>query len=315
MQKKLLVTMISAALAGISFNAQADSHEPVFNVSGLAEVALASTDEDDGKTDLYLDAVELTVDGTVNEFISFSTTLKYEDDPDSDSDFNVDEAIVTLGEEDGNVSLTLGMTGIPFGVIDGSTWTGPLTDDFSDNTDDIAILTFGAGAFGIEAYAFKADQENDDNIENFGANIGFEQDGLVLGAGFLNNIGNTEAFGQTEKSAAFRINASYTMGDIMVSAEHLQASKFDDLNGAKPSASHIALDVGTDVIGAPGVIALGYSTTDDAESMDLGESLLVTSVSRELGDNAETILEFTREEPYGNGDAVNTVNLVLSASF
>jgi len=317
MQKTLLATLIAATTLVSSQNILADGHDEKISISGVAEVLATYNDENDkSNTDLDVDTVELTVDAQVNELISASITMAYEDDPEGEDDFYVDEAIIVIGEEDGDISLTLGKTGIPFGVINGSTWTGPLTDDFTDNTDDLALVTFGTDSLSAEVYAFKGDQEHDSNVDNFGANITFElEDSLSLGAGFLSNIGNTEAFGQGEDASAFRLNAAYAIGSLELSAEFIQAEEFKSLNKAKPSAMHIAADFGTEIIGAPGMVAVGYSSTDDAEDLDLAESMLVVSVSRELGENAETILEYVNEEPYGNGDSVNTVNAVLSVSF
>ena len=318
MQKTLLATLIAATTLVSSQNILADGHDEKISISGVAEVLATYNDEDDkSNTDLEVDTVELTVDAQVNELISASITMAYEDDPEGEGDFYVDEAIIVIGEEDGDISLTLGKTGIPFGVINGSTWTDPLTDDFSDNTnDDLAMVAFGTDSLSAEVYVFKGDQENDNNVDNFGASISFElEDSLSLGAGFLSNIGSIEAFGQDEDASAFRLNAAYAMGNLELSAEFIQAEEFKSLNKAKPSAMHIAADFGTEIIGAPGMVAVGYSSTDDAEDLDLAESMLVVSVSRELGENAETILEYVNEEPYGNGDSVNTVNAVLSVSF
>ncbi len=310
MQKTLLASVIAAGSLLSTPYALADGHASNISISGIAEVLGTYNDAGDGSTDIDVDTVELTVEAPVNDFISVSTTLKYEDDPEGEDDFNVDEAIIVVGEEDGDISLTVGRTGIPFGVINGSTWTGPLTDDFTDNTDDLAMVAFGADSLSAEVYVFKGDQENDSDVENFGANIAYETGGLSLGAGFLSNIGNTEAFGQTEDGSAFRLNAAYNMGNIDLSAEFIQAEEFDDLGGDKPSAAHVGIDVGTDF----GLLAFGYSMTSDAEQLDLPEQLLVASLARELGENAEVIFELVNEEDYAGEDS-NTVNAVLAVSF
>lgn len=310
MKKTLLASVISTGFLLATPHSFADDKLSQINISGVAEVLATYNDAEDGSSDIDVDTVELTVEAPVNDFIRVSTTLKYEDDPEGEDDFFVDEAIIVVGEEEGDISLTVGRTGIPFGVIRGATWTGPLTDDFTDNTDDLAMVSFGADSFSAEVYAFKGDQENDDNVENFGANIAYEANGLSLGAGFLSNIGNTDAFGQTEDGSAFRLNAAYSLGNIDLSAEFIQAEEFDDLGGDKPSAAHMGIDIGTDF----GLLALGYSMTSDAEQLGLPEQLLVASLARELGENAEVIFELVNEEDYAGEDS-NTVNAVLAVSF
>ncbi|MCV6587693.1 MAG: LbtU family siderophore porin [Marinobacterium sp.] len=287
------------------------------SVGGVAEFLATASDEDGNKTnDIDVDTVELTIDAQVNDFIAVSTTLKYEDDPEGSDDFSVDEAIVVVGGEDSPLTLTAGKTGVPFAVINGGTWTDPLTDDFTDNTDDVAILTASNGGLSADLYVFKGDQDNDDTVENFGINLGFESDsGFAVGAGYLNNIGNTEPFGSSEKVNALRLNAAFETGALALSGEYIQADSFDTAAGAEPRVVHISADYGLDnVFGAAGNLAFGYSETDEAQFIDLAESRTILALSRELGENAEVIVEYVREEGYG-GEETDTLNLVLATSF
>jgi len=286
-------------------------------LGGAAEF-LATASDEDGNTsnDLDVDTVELTIDAQVNDFIAVSTTLKYEDDPEGEDDFGVDEAIVVVGGEDSPLILTAGKTGLPFAVINGSTWTDPLTDDFTDNTDDVAILTASAGGLTGDLYLFKGDQENDDTVDNFGVNLGYESDsGFAIGGGYLNNIGNTEPFGSSEKVHALRLNAAFEIGALALSGEYIRADSFDSEGGAEPAVAHIGVDYAIDnLAGAPGLVALGYSETDEAQFLDLAENRTVLSLSRELGENAEVIIEYVREEGYDDGE-VDTLNVVLATAF
>lgn len=288
-------------------------------IGGAAEfLATASdTDGEDSSSDLDVDTVELTIDAQVNDFIAVSTTLKYEDDPEGSDDLFVDEAIVVLGTEDSPVTLTLGKTGVPLSVINGGTWTDPLTDDFTDNTDDLALVTFTNGGLTADIYAFKGSQDNDDHVENFGLNLGYEaENGFAIGAGYLNNIGNTDPFeAATDDASAWRLNAAYAIGDLALSAEYIQTESFDADGDFEPTVAHVSADYGLDnVFGAPGNIAFGYSETDEAEFLDMAESRTVLGISRELGENAEVIVEYVREETYGDEDT-DTLNVVLATSF
>lgn len=287
------------------------------SVSGVAEFLATASDEDgNSSNDIDVDTVELTIDAEVNDFIAVSTTLKYEDDPEGEDDFAVDEAIVVIGGEDSPLTLVAGKTGVPFAVINGGTWTDPLTDDFTDNTDDVAILTASTGGLTGDIYLFKGDQENDDTVDNFGVNLGYESEsGFAVGAGYLNNIGNTEPFGSSEKVNALRLSAAFEMGALALSGEYIKADRFDSEGGAEPAVAHLSADYGIDnLLGASGNLAIGYSETDEAQFLDLAESRVVIGLSRELGENAEVIVEYVREESYSD-EEVDTLNVVLATSF
>ncbi|GAA0795005.1 LbtU family siderophore porin [Marinobacterium sediminicola] len=284
-------------------------------LSGKAEFLATHSELETGSTnDLDVDAVKLVVDAQVNELISLSTTLKYKEG----DEFYVDEAIATLAKEGNPLSLTIGKSGIPFGVIESATWTDPLTDDLTDNTDDLAVLSYAQAGFSSDFYLFKGDQDNDDSVNNAGVNLGYAfGNGLSVGAGYLNNIGNTELFldaGVDEKQSAWRLNVAMELGEAGISAEWVQADAFDSLAGAKPSVWHLGAHYNTAVFGAPGTLALGYSESDEAADLDLAEKRLAASISRELGDNAELIAEYVREEGYTDEDA-DTLNLVLATYF
>lgn len=285
-------------------------------LSGQAEfLATHSELESDSENDLDVDNVELTIDAQINELISLSTTLKYEDAAEGEDDFFVDEAIAVIAKEGNPFSLTVGKTGIPFGVIESSTWTDPLTDDFTDNTDDLAMLSFNQGGFSSDLYIFKGDQSGDDHVDNAGLNLGYAfENGLTLGAGYLNKIGNTEAFDQPGSQSAWRLNAALELGELGFSAEWIQTDSFDSLGGDKPSVWHVGTHYNTAVFGAAGTLALGYSESDDASGIDLAEKRLAASISRELDSNAELIAEYVHEEDYAS-ESVDTLNLVLATYF
>lgn len=302
------------------------------SVSGSAEfLATASENDDDSsESDLDVDSVELVIGAQVNEYMALSTTLKYEDEGEQgNNDLTVDEAILEIASEDSPWSLTVGRTAVPFAAINGNAWTDPLTDDLTDNTDDLAIVGYNQGVFSAEAYAYRGRHDNDDqnNVENLGLNLALDFDnGVSLGAGYLNDISNAESVydvaGKGDKVSAARINLAYQMEALALSAEYIKTDSFDELAG-KPELSvwHLSADYGTDILGAPGNLSLGYSETgDDADQIVNGsdplfaEKRITLGVSRELNDNAELIVEAVREAAH-NGEDTDTLNVVLSTAF
>ena len=300
------------------------------SISGSAEFlgTISQDDAGDTESDLDMDSVELTIDAEVNEKIAFSTTLKYEDD-NEEQDFYVDEAIIEIGSNESPWALTLGRTGIPFSVINGNAWTDPLTDDLTDNTDDIAQLSYSNGALNTDVYIFRAkhDSDTENSVENFGLNVGVDfANGVSIGAGYLNNIRNTEAFDadsltSNDKVAAFRASIAYEMNRLALSAEYIKTDSFNSISG-QPQVSvwHTSADYGLDLLGAPGNLSLGYSKTNNAELITndsetlFAKSRLTAGASRELNENAEVIIELVREESY-TGEDTDSLNIILSTAF
>lgn len=315
-----------AEQATVKKTIQQASESPI-TVSGSAEFLATGSNlpDDSTESDLDVDSVELTIDAAVNEYMTLSTTLKYEDDGE-DQDFFVDEAIISISTADNPWSLIAGRTATPFAVVNGNAWTDPLTDDLTDNTDDLLYIGFDQGIFSAGGYLFKG-QSDESNVENLGLNAALTFDnGLAMGVGYLNNIRNTDPFQADsltdgDKVSASRINLSYEIETLALSAEYLKTESFKELAGRPQVAVwHLSADYGTHVFGAPGNLSLGYSKTDDAELLtDGGDNLFAHSrvtlgASRELHENAELIVELVKEEDYA-GDDIDTLNLVLSTSF
>ncbi len=303
-----------------------NNRSPV-TLSGSAEFLATASEQADGsnENDLDVDSVELTIDATVNQYMALSTTLKYEDEGE-DQDLFVDEAIVTISSEESPWALVAGRTAIPFAVINGNAWSDPLTDDLTDNTDDLLFLGFSQGMFSAGGYLFKG-QSDESKVDNLGLNAELTFDnGFAIGVGYLNNIRNTEPFQADsltgdDKVSASRINLSYAINDLSLSAEYLKTAGFDELAGSPElSAWHVSTDYATELMGAPGNLSLGYSKTADGEQLtDTGDNLFAHSrvtlgASRELYENAELIVELVREEDYA-GDSSDALNLVLSTRF
>lgn len=303
-----------------------NNHSPV-TISGSAEFLATASELADGsnESDLDVDSVELSVDATVNQYMALSTTFKYEDDGE-DQDLFVDEAIVTISSQNNPWSLTAGRTAIPFAVINGNAWSDPLTNDLTDNTDDLLLIGFNQGMFSAGGYLFKG-QSDENKVDNLGLNAEWAfENGFVVGVGYLNNIRNTDPYQadsltDDDKVSASRINLSYEINDLALSAEYLKTAGFEELAGSpKLSAWHVSADYATKLLGAPGNLSLGYSKTKDGEQLtDAGENLFAHSrvtlgASRELYENAELIVELVKEEDYA-GDNTDTLNLVLSTSF
>lgn len=325
---KQRITQLESQLSDtMAVQASADKERAQLSISGSADFLATASELADGshENDLDVDSVELTVEAAVNEYMTLSTTLKYEDDGE-DQELFVDEAIVTIAAVDSPWSLLAGRSGTPFAVINGNAWSDPLTNDLTDNTDDLLLLGFSQGIFSAEGYLFKG-QSDERKVDNLGLNAALRFDnGFTIGAGYLNNIRNTDplqadSLTGDDKVSASRINVSYTVDALALSAEYLKTGSFKALAGRPDvTAWHLSTDYATELLGAPGNLSLGYSKTEDAELLtDAGEALFAHSrvtlgASREMHENAELIVELVREEDYA-GDNTDTINLVLSTRF
>jgi len=284
------------------------SWHPRIHFSGEVEF-LASRSEAAGKRRhaFEFDEAELTIDLQLAPRVAVSTTLEYDDG------VSRDEAVLVLGGRDSPLTLTLGASWLPFGVINSSTWTDPLTEDFTDTTADIALLSARHGGLSGDLYLYRGAQDDVASASNLGLNLGYVFDsGIALGAGYLSNISATEPFGVDETVSALRLNGAIDLGDLMLSGEYIRTGRFDSADGARPAVAHLGADYGIDnLFGAPGLLALGYSTTDDARLLDLAQRRAVINLSRRLTEDIDLLVEYAREEDYREGVA-EQLSLVLT---
>lgn len=278
-------------------------------VSGTAEFLANHVREEGGnsKSDIAVDTFELGIEAAINENVTLSTLLEYDNDAEK---LDLTEAFAVIGAEDSNLALTVGKAPIPFAVINGGAWSDPLTDDAFDITEGMAMVSWGYDNVALDAYTFNG-AESGDSIDTVGLNAELAvTEGVVLGAGYLSDTAEQNGLPAGD---AWRINGLFETGALALSAEYIEVNA--ENTTMDPSFLHLSADYATNIFGAEGNLFLGYSETDDGQNVtDLAEERIVLGVERSFGENAALVAEYVREESYSN-EETDTLNLVLVTEF
>lgn len=270
------------------------------SVSGALEL-LATHSETDGvdgsEGDIEVDTFEIAIEAEINEKVSIATLVEYNAD---DGDIELSEAFAEI--DAGAATVTAGLAPIPVAAINDAGWTSPLTDDYFDITEGMAMASFGNDAVSADIYAFNNDDGN--SINSLGLSVAFEPaDGISLGAGYVSDLSDADFAGLTvEADDAWRLNALAEVGPVALSAEYLE------VNGQTTDPTFLALNAafGAEVA----TFYVGYSEVDDAAT-DLERT--VVGLEREFGENATISAEYVLDEE--DGTDTDTVNLVLVTEF
>lgn len=278
------------------------------SVSGVLELVANHVEEDGGNSasDIAVDTFEIGIEAEVNELVTLSSLIEYNSD---DNDIELSEAFAVIGNEDSPAVLTAGLAPIPFAAINDAGWTSPLTDDYFDITEGMAMLSVGSEMISADLFAYNNDEG--DSINSLGLNVSLvPADGLVLGAGYVSDLADSEndlSDLASNSEDAWRINALAEIGALALSAEYIE------VNGSDFDPNLLALNAayGLDLFGAEGTLYLGYSEVDDSAA---DAERTVIGVERAFGENATVSAEFVRDEDNA-GAETDTLNLVLVTEF
>ena len=258
-------------------------------------------------SDIEVDTFELGVDAELSDKLSVSTLIEYNAD---DNDIELSEAFFVYGNDDSLATVTFGLAPLPVAAINDVGWTAPLTDDFFDLTDGMAMVSFGNDLVSADVYTFRTADEGD-NINSGGINLAATPTGgLTLGAGYVVDLANNEEDLNTlvtEADDLWRVNALLEVGALALSAEYLE------IDGADVDPEFTALNAAyaTQIFGAEGALYLGYSEIE--ESNDDAERTVV-GLERVVGSGTTLSAEFVRDEDSAGTDT-DTFNVVLVSEF
>jgi hypothetical protein len=291
--------------------------------SALVEVeASAGKDFSEEKTsDVSLATVELGVDAKITDWVSAHVLALYEEGEEDDH-LIIDEGTITLGnEEKSPFHLTAGKMYVPFGSFESVMVSDPLTLELAETRDTALLAGFAKAGWYGSLYAFNgevAKTGKSDTIDTFGANLGYklEKDDwqLDLGAGWLNNLGNTDTIrdhiaGTSSTVAGFTdalaLHSLLQYGGWSVVAEYVAAlDSFKpgeiDFNeeGARPKAWMLELAHTMEVAEREVTLALGYQGTDEAAALGLPEHRYLASVGIGIFDKTTLALEYRHDRDY-----------------
>ncbi len=315
MNKTTLCTTL-VTLLGLQSGAYA---APTVNIAGLVEVE-AYHSEDAG--DLSVTTVEVGLAAQVNEKVSAEVVLLHEGE---ETDFGVDTETVSLTISD-HLRLTTGQTYVPFGVFGSYMISDPLTMELAETNATALQADYTTGPLSASLYTFNG-VNADENIDNWGANLAYTSDHLLLTLGYLANLGDTDGIAADtidNKVPGMSLSAGVNLGGFSLIGEYISAldefqvgdGNSDPLDGyqfttrALPSAGNLELAYAIEAT----TLAMGIQTTGEAEALGLPEKRIVAGVSHQVLENSVIALEWTGDEDYA-GNSSDTVTARLAVTF
>ncbi len=302
-------------------------------LSGLLEAEAFSGSDfaDEDSSDIALATMQLGIDVQATDLISGHILFLYEED--STEPMDVDEASITIGgTEDTPALLSVGKMYLPFGVFDSNMISDPLTLEIAETSQTALQVGYKKDAFYGSIYAFNCDtqEEGDDQIECFGANVGtsHESDSMTvaLEAGYISNLADSDAFdsetGVVDYAGGYSLSANLGFGDFNVIGEYISA--LDDIeyiggSSFEPSAYMVEAAYNFKIKDMDSVFAIGYQSTDEMAGV-LPETRILGSVGTNFTENLSGALEISFDEDYsladgGTDEDAQTITAQVALSF
>ncbi|MCB1800525.1 MAG: carbohydrate porin [Gammaproteobacteria bacterium] len=301
-------------------------------VGGLIEVEAShvSADGANDDDDLVTGTVELGIAAQVNDWVGAEIVLKFEEETDNsdgtNSDIDVDTAMVTVADPDSNWFVNAGQYTLPFGMYPTNMVTDPLTLELGE-TGDTAI-EFGMNFGPLTASVFTFDGDNSNSAVNrFGAALGAEMEGngVALNAhlGYLSDISETDGFvdygvdDNNDSVPGWIASAELSAGAFILIAEYLAATdSFSAAPGDEPSAFNVEAGVNFEFANRPAVFAVSHQKTDDMGTIDpdFAEKRNSAAFTVESMDGTSIAIEYLTQESYA-GDDTDIITGQLAVEF
>lgn len=315
-------------------------------MSGVVEVeAMASNNADitdgansDDASDINVATVELGVEAKINNWTTANVVLLWEEEDGGNQDLTVDEATITIANAEVTpFSFTGGRTAVPFGAFETNMVSDPLTLEIGETKETIAMIGFESNGFNGSVYAFNGnlDANGNDDVDNYGINLGWGNDNISLGIGYINDIGDSDGLtdavgnnaytrdvGGVAAHASFNNNGFSLIGEYVSATENFNtgALAFNG-SGAKPSAWNLeaGYTVENGLAGKETTFAIGHQQTEELAGA-LAEHRTLATLSVGVYEDTSLSIEVMHEEDYstakgGTGDDATTVTAQLAAEF
>ena len=296
-------------------------------ISGVAEVEAGYNDPDEGdsSSDIVLATAEIGIAAEVNEWVSAETVLLFEED---DTDLEVDVAVVTIANPNKPWFISSGLMYEPFGTFETNLISDPLTLEIAETRETSVLAGIESNGFRGGVYVFNGDlsEDGDDDIDNFGAFVGYAQENDVssfaVNLGYINDIGDSDTLQDTiqenidaaaveysDQVGGFSVDGIFTYGPFNVIAEYIMATDDFEANeltyrtgGAEPEAFNIEVGYSFNVGGIPMTAALAYQGTDEAVVLELPEERIIGGLSAEIFDSTALSFEWAHDDDYSDSD-------------
>jgi len=328
--------------------------EDRITINGLLEFGAAyhSTDMNHGDfehdSDLSMTTVQLGIEAEINDWVNAEMVLLYEDasgaidayeDIRDGTDFDVDEAIITIANKDVTPAfMKAGKMYVPFGARlthfpDDMGIDSPLTLLLGETLEKAVLIGAEYAGFTVSAYTFNGDVEEagggDNVIETYGfdANYAFEDEDLgldlLVGGSYISNIADSDWAEEVLDHYDLEID-DYAEGadaylhvgyqGFFVEAEYMAAVDHVNVEGedlGKPTVWNI--EAGYNYNWWRNLeIALQYAGSDDCGSLRLPRDRYGINFNQEVFDNTILSVGYMYDE-YATDDDLdrNTRDLIF----
>ena len=310
-------------------------------MSGVVEVeaGYASTDPMDGEStddsDIAVATVEVGIGAEIVDHVSGDILFLYEDG----EDIVIDEAFITIDGEDAlPLYLRAGELYVPFGNFESHMISDPLTLEIAETREAALQVGTKTGGFYGSAFVFNGDvnevDEEDDHINNFGANAGFgmESDAFSfdVGVSYLNNLIDADGWEGVIEDEELALNeyvggvgahAIIGVGPVTFIGEYVTALddvEWIDADGNLTNEDQIAawnaeIGFGFTIASKEATLAVAYQATDNAQNR-LPETRYLGSFGVSIFENTTLALEYLMDE-YENDDEATVLTAQLAIEF
>jgi hypothetical protein len=332
--------------AAVALTLSAPVYAAEVTVSGVVEVEASSVENYDGETstDVVLATAAMAVDAKLNERVSATLALLYEEDDVAfdGATLGLDEGYVTV-QMNNTTALVAGHLYVPFGSFESNMVSDPMTLVLGETSETAIMLDMASGNVFGSLYTFNGDAKEtttspDNDTLSFGANAGFANDDFSIGASYISNIADSNTlqdpgFSNTLDSAVpgMGVNLAWNINNFSVIGEYLAATQsFENgdvlgaadgtavtvANAEKPTASYVELAYNTGVA----TIAVAYQMTEEALFLGLPETATSIAVSFDLMEGAGVGIEYISNEDYsvadgGTGETETAFTVQLAVEF
>ena len=347
-QKALLLflAMLAAAMAVSSHVVAAEWADSVV-IGGVAEIEAVFEEGYDGarQGDIVLATVEIGMEAKLNERVSASVLLLYEED---DTPLEVDEGVITLNlTPSGRWYLAGGQMYVPFGVFESHLISDPLTSELGETRESALLVGFESGVVYGSVYVFNGDvgteeaiEDDEDVIDQMGLNLGVALENnamsLDLGLSYINNIADADLLsemlaegmveGVDDYVSGLALHGILSIGPLTLIGEYVAADQFNDGEldfdgeGAQPVAANLEAGFGFDWQGREATLAAAYQLSEEAVALELPETRVMLGVAVEVFERTLLSIEYAYDEDYaeedgGTGETANTLTAQLAVEF
>jgi hypothetical protein len=310
-------------------------------ISGLVEVEAGfSRDYDDhNESDITLATAALDIDVDLHKYVNAHIMFLWEEDDTEPVD--IDEGYIVIGNtESFPLYVQAGKLYVPFGNFESNMISDPLTLEIGETRETAVVCGGEYEGFHASTYAFNGDVDesgDDDQIKCFGLEAGYtfenETFGFDVGAGWMNNLADSDTLGDTLPSeiedyvdgitahAIFTWQGFRLIGEYLGALDDFKAAELEFKGkGAEPEAWNIELGYTFEIASHETVFAIAYQGTDEALALELPEERYLGTAGVGLIDGLSLALEYAHDKDYdkkegGTGDSADTLTLQMALEF